>query len=124
MYEHIFGTQPDIRDAPDAAALPAVRGTIEFTSPEGKQYRLNHHVATLRAADGTVRTLCEVGEEGVDHVAQARGGVAHAVRQVQPAALRLERRRAEPVLAFLDRVIKPRVNDPLALDRGVLDVGA
>ncbi|MFQ5665632.1 MAG: ABC transporter ATP-binding protein [Candidatus Binatia bacterium] len=28
--EHIFGTVPEIRDAPEAAPLPAVRGQIEF----------------------------------------------------------------------------------------------
>lgn len=28
--EHIFGTQSDLRDAPDALPLPAVRGQIEF----------------------------------------------------------------------------------------------
>src|SRR5512133_1011365 len=37
-WEALIDGQINLRDA--------VRGTIEFTSPEGKQYRLNQHVAT------------------------------------------------------------------------------
>ena len=59
----------------------------------------------------TLGGIVQVAQEQVEHVAHAGGGVAHAMRQVQPALLRLDRRRAEAVLAFLDRVIKTRVND-------------
>ena len=61
--------------------------------------------------------IVEVAEEQVEHVTHAGRGVADAVGEVQPALLRLDGRRAEAVLAFLDRVVEARVDDLLLADR-------
>jgi hypothetical protein len=56
--------------------------------------------------------------------AHADSGVAHTVCEVRPAFRGCDRRRAEAILAFLDRVIRPGINDRLLRDHRADDVVA
>ncbi len=55
----------------------------------------------------------------VQHITQAAGAAAHAVRQVQPALRRLEGMRSLPVLDFLDGMVVAQVDDLFGSDDGM-----
>lgn len=65
--EHIFGIEPDIRDAPDAVPLPAVRGAVEFHNVDfayrvaGNGHQVLHGVS-FRIEPG--QTFALVGRTG------------------------------------------------------------
>ena len=65
------------------------------------------------------RTL-QVGEEEIQHIAQAGRRVAHAVGKMQPALRRPDGRGAEAVLDLLNGVVLAVVDDDLAIDDGLL----
>ena len=65
--EHIFGIEPEIRDAPDAVPLPSVRGAVEFHNVDfayrvaGNGHQVLHSVS-LRIEPG--QTFALVGRTG------------------------------------------------------------
>lgn len=66
--------------------------------------------------------LGQIGDEHIDHIPQAGGGVAHAVGDVQPALFGLDGRRALAVLGLGDGVVAAGAGDDLLVDDGVGDV--
>jgi len=56
----------------------------------------------------------------MEDVAEARGGVTHPVRDVEPAVGRLDGRSSRAVLGLLDGVVHARIEEVLLLDAGVL----
>ena len=55
----------------------------------------------------------QIAQQGVDHVAQPRSGVAHAMHDVQPALGSLDGRGAGPVLYLLDGVVSFGIHQDL-----------
>ncbi|MNO05445.1 hypothetical protein D3C81_2268320 [compost metagenome] len=65
--------------------------------------------------------LLQIGQEGIQHIAQSGSGVADAVGDVQPAARRFDGRRTLAVLHFFDRMVIALVHDGLAGNYSIFD---
>ncbi|MNG11037.1 hypothetical protein D3C84_945410 [compost metagenome] len=63
----------------------------------------------------------QFGQEHIQHVTETRSGVAYAVRNMQPAFVRLDRGGALAVLDFLDRMVVALIDDRFLLNNGILN---
>ena len=82
---------------------PQLKSTLE-TSPI-RSYPIGGHEVAPGTRDHTIGFV-EIGEEQIEHVAQAGGRVPHAMRQLQPSFLSLERSGPQTVLHLRDRVVR------------------